>query len=270
MAKQATPAKQEGPNPDPGLAAAPRVAPKIDKAKRFKPKLAALLLASEHPTLTSERSNKGVPPPRLGFQSAILIIALLPILSGTALGQVVINLPAYGAVAEICGKVAMDEGLSLYSMIMRLEIFKENITHTKNCYDWAAAIIKHEISKQPIPLWMNTDLPTTFSSSENNENRKGRFLPLLLGIAAVASAILSDIYTSKQLMQIKSQMRIFDTNLRSLNYTITEQHDQLVTIIKTTDSLYEYTHKTFRTLTNLLNFNVKSIRNLRFCTDGIV
>ena len=60
----------------------------------------------------------------LGFQSAILIIALLPIFFCNALGQNVINLPAYSAVAEICGKVAMDEGPSLFSMIMRLEIPK--------------------------------------------------------------------------------------------------------------------------------------------------
>ena len=87
--------------------------------------------APEHPTRIFERSNKIVPLPRLGFQSAIRIIALLPIRFGTALGQDVINLPAYGAVAEICGKIAMDEGQSLFSMIMRLEIPKENLQTLK-------------------------------------------------------------------------------------------------------------------------------------------
>ena len=120
VAKQATPAKQEAPKPGPTLALAPPVAPKVDKAKRVKPKPAALPLAPEHFTRTSERSIKGVPPPRLKFQSAIQIIALLLILFGTALGQYVINLSAFGAVAEICGKIAMDEGPSLFSMIIRL------------------------------------------------------------------------------------------------------------------------------------------------------
>ena len=115
VAKQSTPAKQEGPDPGPLLALAPPVASKVDKAKRVKPKLAAPPLAPERPTRTFERSIIGVPPPRLGFQSAILIIALLPIFFGTALGQDVINLPAYGAVAEIYGKIAMDEGPSLFS-----------------------------------------------------------------------------------------------------------------------------------------------------------
>ena len=76
---------------------------------KVKPKLAAPQLAPENPARTSERFNKGVPPPRLGFQSAILIIALIQILCKTAVGQDVINIPAYGAVAEICEKVAIDE-----------------------------------------------------------------------------------------------------------------------------------------------------------------
>ena len=120
VVKQATLAKQEGPEPGPKLALTLPVAPKVDKAKIVKLKHAAPPLAPEHPTRTSERSNKGAPPPRLGFQSAILIIALLLILFGTALGQDVINLPAYGAVAEICGKIAMDEAPSLFSFLRKI------------------------------------------------------------------------------------------------------------------------------------------------------
>ena len=69
--------------------------------------------------------------------------------------------------------------------------------------------MKDENDKQTIPSWMNTDIPTTITSTETNQNRKRRILPLLLGIGAVASAILSTgtaIYTCKQLMQIKIQM----------------------------------------------------------------
>ena len=40
-------------------------------------------------------------------------------------------------------------------------------------------------------------------------------------------------------------MKKIDTHLASLTDTITEQHDQLVTITKATDSLYEYTQKNF-------------------------
>ena len=71
----------------------------------------------------------------------------------------------------------------------------------------------------------------------------------------MAVAILfagTPIYTSEQLMQIKMQMTKIDTHLASLTDTITEQHDQLVTITKATNSLYEYTHKNFRMLTKQL------------------
>ena len=52
-------------------------------------------------------------------------------------------------------------------------------------------------------------------------------------------------------MQIKSQMTKFDGHLASLTDTITEQHDQLVTITKETDLLYKYTHKNFRMRTKI-------------------
>ena len=191
VAKQAAPAKHEGPGPRLEPALAPPVAQKIDKAKKAKAKRVAPTLAPEFLTRSSKRSNKGIPPPRLGFQIAILIIAILHILFGNALEQDVINLPAFGAVAEIYGKVLMDKGPSLLSIIMRLEIDKENIAHTNSCYDYAVAIIKNENSKQPIPSCMDADILITVTRTENNQSRKRRFLPLLLGIGAVASAILS-------------------------------------------------------------------------------
>ena len=54
-------------------------------------------------------------------------------------------------------------------------------------------------------------------------------------------------------MQIKRQMIKLDTHLASLTGKITEQHDQLLTITKATDSLFEYIHKNFRMLTEKLN-----------------
>ena len=47
-------------------------------------------------------------------------------------------------------------------------------------------------------------------------------------------------------------MTKIDGHLASLTDTITEQHDKLVKITKTTDSLYEYTYKNFRMLTEKL------------------
>ena len=97
-----------------------------------------------------------------------------------------------------------------------------------------------------------------------------RFLPQLLNISAVASAILSAetaIYTSEQLMQIKSRITKIDGHLASLIETISEQHDQLVTITKATDLLYEYTNKIYRMLTEkLTNHQCKEHQKFEFLT----
>ena len=75
---------------------------------------------------------------------------------------------------------------------------------------------------------MDTDILIIVTSTENNQNRKSRYLPLHLGIGELAPAILSAftaIYTSKQLMTIKIQMTKIDTHLASLTDTITEKHE---------------------------------------------
>lgn len=85
-----------------------------------------------------------------------------------------------------------------------------------------------------------TDILATGTNAEDNPKRKHRFLPLLLAIGAVASAILSAgtaIYTTEELLQIKTQTTIINSHMASFTDTVNEQHDQLVMITKDTDSL---------------------------------
>ena len=68
-------------------------------------------------------------------------------------------------------------------------------------------------------------------------------------------------------MQLKSRMTKIDGHLASLTETITVQHDQLVTITKATDSLYEYTHKNYRMLTErLTQLQCKEHQEFEFLT----
>ena len=53
-------------------------------------------------------------------------------------------------------------------------------------------------------------------------------------------------------MKIKNQMAVIDSHMASMTDTITVQHDQLITITKETDSLYEYTHENFRRMAEKL------------------
>ena len=52
----------------------------------------------------------------------------------------------------------MDVKPFLFSMKMRLKIPEEITTNTKNCFDYAGAIIKDENDKQLIPSWIDTDI----------------------------------------------------------------------------------------------------------------
>ena len=266
---QATLEKPETAQTGNDQAMAPAAA-KAPKEKKGKSKAAAPPLAAEHPTRHSERSNKGVPPPRLGYTSAILIIALLPLLFATAFGQDVIQLPSYGAIAEQCGTISLDEGPSMFSMVMRLELPKENVNNTDNCYGYTSDIVKEDNEIGSIPSWMDTNIISSGTNSETEKRRKRRFLPLLLGIGAVASAILSAgtaIYTTEQLREIKARMSVIDSHLSSLTTTVTEQHDQLVTITTATDSLYEYTHENFRKLSEkLINLECQQHFELEYLT----
>lgn len=126
-------------------------AAKSQKAKKGKSKVAPQPPAQDNPTRHSERFNKGVPPPRLGCTSAILIIALLPLLFGTAFNQDVIHHPSYGTIAEKCGTISLDEGPSMFSMVMRLEISKENVANTDNCWSYTAELMKKDNDIGSIP-----------------------------------------------------------------------------------------------------------------------
>ena len=67
--------------------------------------------AGGHAPRVSARTNKGVPPRRFSpSTNAILLVLTLFYLFALAAGQDVILLQSYGAVAEKCGKVAIDEG----------------------------------------------------------------------------------------------------------------------------------------------------------------
>ena len=85
--------------------------------------------------------------------------------------------------------------------------------------------------------------------------RKKRFLPFLFGVSAIVSAVISTAntaYTISQLNDIRSKLQLISQHVSELSTEVSTKHDQLVTIAKDTDSLYEYTHKNFREISNYL------------------
>ena len=80
-------------------------------------------LNADHAPRISQRKNKGVAPRRFSpTTNAVLIAFTLFYLFALAAGQDVILLQSYGAVAEKCGQVAIDEGPAFFSMVLRLHI----------------------------------------------------------------------------------------------------------------------------------------------------
>ena len=85
--------------------------------------------------------------------------------------------------------------------------------------------------------------------------RKKRFLPFLFGVSAISSAVISTAntaYTVSQLNDIRSKLQLISQHVSELSTEVSAEHDQLVTIAKDIDSLYEYTHKNFREISNYL------------------
>ena len=95
------------------------------------------------------------------------------------------------------------------------------------------------------------------TDSGNEEHvRKKRFLPFLFGVGAIVSAVISTAntaYTVVQLNAIRSKLNIISQHVSEMSNEVSAEHDQLVTISKATDSLYEYTHKNFREISESLN-----------------
>ena len=81
----------------------------------------------------SARKTKGVAPRRFSpTTNAVLIALTLFYLFALASGQNVILVQSYGAVAEKCGQVAIDDGTAFFSMVLRLHISHDE-THMSQC-----------------------------------------------------------------------------------------------------------------------------------------
>ena len=84
---------------------------------------------------------------------------------------------------------------------------------------------------------------------------KKRFLPFLFGVSVMVSAVIltaNTAYTVNQLNDIRSKLQLIYQHVSELLTEVSTEHDKLVTIAKDLNSLYEYTHKHFREISNYL------------------
>ena len=162
-----------------------------------------------------------------------LSILLLVFGLGIANAEEAVVFHSYGAVAEKCGQVAIDEGPGFFSMVLRLEIHDEEV-HFKQCGP-NSTTSNIEEEKFLIPSWMEANASRIVRTplKPTGAKRRRRFLPVLFGIAGLASAVVSvrtSLYTFKEIYAIKSKMQRVNEHLAYLDPSVSSNHDTLVKI----------------------------------------
>ena len=195
------------------------------------------------PIRASSRSNKGVPAARYGYTSAMFLSVVLCLVS-PSLADDVLVFQQLGAVAEKAGQIAVQEGFSQFSMILRfdLDLRPRNFT---TCVGAAYRILTQEMEQESIyPKWLEESM-----LDGDLSNRQKRFLPLLIaGGLFAASSVLSlagSIYSVVEVRNLKSSQDEIRSHIEGLRGFVEEGHQDMIKISKLTRSLYEYTHGQF-------------------------
>ena len=216
--------------------------------------------AAAAPMRVSARSNKGRPPRRYSpsTSSNIVTIAftfiLLLFFAAIAGAQDVIVLPKLGAVAEKVGEVAVDLGSAQFPMVLRLVI--HDTVHNSGHSCLTNAFARHSFEKEEnhlVPSWIEERGTTSVTTNSTRKKRS----PILaaVGIAVGVSALFNlftGSMTSKEIADIKEKQNVVFTHMQTLDDEVSKNHNDIVKIVTAVGSLYEYTHKSFREISEKL------------------
>ena len=231
---------------------------------------------AEAPLRVSARSNKGRPPRRYSppTSSNLVTIAftflLLLFFASIAGAQDVIVLPKLGAVAEKVGEVAVDLGSAQFPMVLRLVIHDTVHNHGHTCLtnDYARRSFEKE-KTHLVPSWIEeigtNSVTNTAPRSKrelktanvtNTVSRKKRS-PILaaVGVAVGVSALFnlfSGSMTSREISDIKEKQSVVFNHMQTLDDEVSNNHNDIVKIATSVGSLYEYTHQSFRNISEKL------------------
>ena len=181
---------------------------------------------------------------------SLLFILLLVAAAGS---QDVIVLPKLGAVAEKIG-VDVDLGSTQFPMVLRLVIHDTVHNNGHSCL--TSNIARHSFEKESnhlVPTWIEATSPAKSTAPSRREKRS----PILaaVGIAVEVSALFnlfSGAMTSKEIADIKSKQAAIFNHMQTLDDEVSNNHNDIVKIATSVGSLYEYTHQSFRNLSEKL------------------
>ena len=186
--------------------------------------------------------------------TVLLSLLLLLFLAAAAGAQDVIVFPKLGAVAEKIGEVAVDLGSAQFPTVLRLVIQVTVNNNGHSCL--TSTFARHSLDKKInhlIPSWTEE---TSALSVKTTAQRQKRFLILAgVGIVVRVSALFnlfSGSMTSNKIADIKSKQSIVFNHKQTLDDEVSNNHNDIVKIATSVGSLYEYTHQSFRNMSEKL------------------
>ena len=188
------------------------------------------------------------------INTVLLSLLFLLLLAAAAGAQDVIVLPKLGVVAVKIGEVAVDLGSAQFPMLLRLVI--HDTVHNNGHPCLTNNLVRHSFKKETnhlVPTWIDETSQSTLTLSRHRDKRS----PILsaVGIAVGVSALfnlISGSMTSKEIADIKSKQVVLYNHMQTLDDEITNNHNDIVKIATSIGNLYEYTHQSFRNLSEKL------------------
>ena len=175
-------------------------------------------------------------------------------LAAIAGAQDVIVLRKLGAVAEKIGEVAVNLGSALFPMLLRLVIYDTVHNNGHSCLTNAVARYSFEKDKNHLVPSLIEETGATIVKSTARKTKRSPILAAV-GIAVGVSALFnlfSGSMTSKEISDIKAKQSVVCNHMQTLDDEISNNHNDIVKIATSVGSLYEYTHESFKNMSDQL------------------
>ena len=183
-------------------------------------------------------------------------------LAAIAGAQDVIVLPKLGADPEKIGEV-VDLSSAQFLIVLRLVIHDTGHNNGHSCL--TNAVARHSFEKDKIHF-VTSWIEETGASSVKSTLRIEKRFPILaaFGIAVGVSALFNLFYgslTSKEISDIKAKQSVVINHMQSLDDKNSNNHNDIVKIAISVESLYEYMHQSFKNIRDQLKIFKCALEN---------
>ena len=225
----------------------------------------------QHDSAASVRSGGS----RLSRHTLYLTVISCMILSTSANLQEpddLLTFPQFGAVAELCGKVAVEKEELYIPMVLRFNFDNHTLLHQLGCQTngsyaqrWLSSAVAKQVRDMQtdlhLPSWlvdsMNIDYTPPFAQRAANfvqaVSRPKRQIFDLINLALGISGTALGAYSTAMITKLQSQQSAIVQQMNTLTDRSNEDHENLVEVTVLEQSLYTYTHTQFGKLASSIN-----------------